>query len=110
MSEESETETSTVPAMKKIQKRTFNTVTATGTALIKEVKAKPDEEKLPTLVPGLQHATKEYVSIMLEKLELEQILTHSPEGSFLYRLDYKEFFDMNKAELEQAKVTFLVKK
>ena len=93
-----------VPEMKKLEKRDFRTVTATGTALIKEVKATPDEEKLAVLIDGLESATKEYISIMLEKAQLEQILTHSPEGSFLYKLDFKGLFESNKSGLEKAQV------
>ena len=93
-------------AMEQIKKRTFTTITTTANNLIKKVKSAGEEDKLPILLEGLEAATREYLSIMLEKLELTDIIAHSPKGRFLYALDLKTLFtsEAEKKELEQAKV------
>ena len=92
------------PQAEMISKRTFTTVTTTANALIKKVKAAHDEDKLAILVVGLEAATKEYLSIMLEKLELPEIITHSPKGSFLYKLDLSNLFTMEADDIKKATV------
>ena len=107
MSESHDEDTTELPEMVDVgKKRSFTTVTTTGKAVIKECEKAADEDKLAELVKGLELATKEYVSIMLEKCDLKQILTHSPRGAFLYRLDFAAFFDINRSQLEKAKVSF----
>ena len=94
------------PPMDNIKKRTFTTITTTANNLIKKVKSAGEEDKLPILLEGLESATREYLSIMLEKLELTDILVHSPKGRFLYALDLKTLFtsEAEKKEMEQVKV------
>ena len=92
------------PAPEAITKRTFTTVTTTGNDLIKKCKAAHDEDKLAILVPGLEAATREYISIMLEKLELPEIITHTPKASFLYKLDLSSLFTMEADEIKKATV------
>ena len=86
------------------QKRTFTTITTTANKLIKKCKNAVDEDKLATLVEGLQGATREYLSIMLEKLDLTEILTHSPQGKFLYELDLQSLFSPEEKDVEEVKV------
>ena len=88
------------------KKRTFTLITTTANNLIKKVKSVGDEEKLAILVDGLHAATREYISIMLEKLELTEIISHSPKGKFLYELDLKKLFTQEDKELEQVTVSF----
>ena len=87
------------------KKRTFTTITTTANNLIKKCKNVVEEEKLAVLVEGLESATKEYLSIMLEKLDLAEILTHSPKGKFLYELDLKTLFSAEAKEVEEATVS-----
>ena len=93
------------PPAEVLSKRTFTTVTTTANALIKKCKAAPDEDKLAILVAGLEVATKEYLSIMLEKLELPEIITHSPKGNFLYKLDLSTLFTMEADDIKKATVS-----
>ena len=95
------------PAPELLSKRTFTTVTTTANALIKKCKAAPDEDKLALLVPGLEKATKEYLSIMLEKLELPEIITHTPKASFLYKLDLSTLFTMEAEDIKKATVSVI---
>ena len=95
------------PQVDVLTKRTFTTITTTGNELIKRCRNAIDEDKLPFLVEGLENATKEYLSIMLEKLDLPEILTHSPEGKFLYNLDMKSLFERETEEVTQVKVNSL---
>ena len=87
------------------KKRTFTTITTTANNLIKKVKGVADEEKLPVLVEGLEAATKEYLSIMMEKLDLAEILTHTPKAKFLYELDLAKLFAPETKEVEEVKVS-----
>ena len=86
------------------QKRTFTTITSTANKLIKKCNGVSDEDKLPVLVEGLKGATKEYLSIMLEKLDLKDIITHSPKGKFLYELDLQKLFSPEEEQVEQVTV------
>ena len=86
------------------QKRTFATITATANKLIKRCKNAPDEEKLAIVVEGLELATKEYLSIMLEKLDLTEIISHSPQAKRLYELDLVSLFTLEKPEVEKVQV------
>ena len=87
------------------QKRTFTTITTTANKLIKKCKSVAEEDKLATLVTGLEAATREYLSIMLEKLDLAEIIVHSPEGQFLYELDLPKLFSPEEKEVEEVKVS-----
>ena len=87
------------------KKRTFTTITTTANNLIKKVKGVSDDEKLPVLVEGLEAATKEYLSIMMEKLDLAEILTHTPKAKFLYELDLAKLFAPETKEVEKVKVS-----
>ena len=87
------------------QKRTFTTITTTANKLIKKCKSAAEEDKLATLVTGLEAATKEYLSIMLEKLDLAEIITHSPEGQFLYELEISKLFSPEEKEVEEVTVS-----
>ena len=89
------------------KKRTFTTITTTANNLIKKVKSAIEEDKLAVLVNGLEAATKEYMSIMLEKLELTDIIEHSPKGQFLYELDFKTLFSSEEKEVQEATVRCL---
>ena len=99
-----------LPPMDQVgKKRTFTTITTTANNLIKKCKNAVEEEKLAVLVEGLESATKEYLSIMLEKLDLTEILTHSPKGKFLYELDLKTLFSAEAKEVEEASVRLVIK-
>lgn len=87
------------------KKRTFTTITTTANNLIKKCQKAAEEDKLATLVQGLEAATREYLSIMLEKLDLTEIITHSPKGKFLYELDLKKLFSPEEKEVEEATVS-----
>lgn len=87
------------------KKRTFTTITTTANNLIKKCKNALDEDKLAILLEGLEEATREYMSIMLEKLELPDIIEHTPRAKALYELDIAGLFSLEKPELEQAKVS-----
>jgi len=87
------------------KKRTFTTITTTANNLIKKVKGVVEDEKLPVLVEGLEAATKEYLSIMLEKLDVAEIMTHSPKAKFLYELDLAKLFAPETKEVEKVKVS-----
>ena len=86
------------------KKRTFTTITTTANNLIKKCKNALDEDKLAVLLEGLEEATREYMSIMLEKLELPEIIVHEPKAKMLYQLDIAGLFCLEKPEVEQAKV------
>ena len=88
------------------KKRTFTTITTTANNLIKKCQKAAEEDKLATLVDGLEGATREYLSIMLEKLELSEIIIHSPKGKFLYELDLKKLFSPEEKEVEEVTVSF----
>ena len=85
-------------------KRSMTTVTNTANTLCKRVTKTADEDKFAVILDGLQEATKEYVSIMLEKLELNEILSHTPAASFLYRLDWQTLFEVEASEVKKAEV------
>ena len=87
------------------KKRTFTTITTTANYLIKKVKGVSEDEKLPVLVEGLEAATKEYLSIMLEKLDVAEIMTHSPKAKFLFELDLAKLFAPETKEVEKVKVS-----
>lgn len=87
------------------KKRTFTTITTTANALIKKCKNALEEDKLAVLLEGLEGATKEYLSIMLEKLDLPEIIEHEPKARALYNLDITGLFTLEKQEVEQAKVS-----
>ena len=95
------------PPAEMLTKRTFTTVTTTGNELIKKCKAAADEDKLAIIVHGLEIATKEYISIMLEKLELSEVITHTPKASFLYKLDLSKVFTMEADDIKKATVRVL---
>ena len=42
---------------------------------------------------------------MLEKLDLAEIIVHSPEGQFLYELDLPKLFSPEEKEVEEVKVS-----
>lgn len=86
------------------KKRTFTTVTTTANDLIKKCKNALDEDKLAIILEGLEEATREYLSIMLEKLELSEIIDHTPKAQALYELDISGLFSLEKPEIEQAQV------
>lgn len=87
------------------KKRTFTTITTTANNLIKKCKNALDEDKLAILVEGLEEATREFLSIMLEKVELPEIIDHTPKAQALYELDISGLFSLEKPEIEQAKVS-----
>ena len=87
------------------KKRTFTTITTTANNLIKKCQKAAEEDKLATLVDGLEGATREYLSIMLEKLDLSDIILHSPKGKFLYELDLKKLFSPEEKEVEEVTVS-----
>ena len=94
-----------VPIMETVGvKRTMTTCTATANQLIKKCKAVPDHEKLEVILQGLEAATKEYMSIMLEKLDINDIVVHTPEAAALFDLDFKTLFDLEKGQMDLAKV------
>ena len=86
------------------KKRTFTLITTTANNLIKKCKNATNEDKLAILLEGLEEATREYLSIMLEKLELPEIIDHTPKAEALYELDIAGLFSLEKKEVEQAKV------
>ena len=86
-------------------KRTFTTITTTANKLIKKCKNAVDEDKFAVLVEGLEGATREYMSIMLEKLELSEIVSHTPKAQALFELDIAGLFNLEKSEVEQATVS-----
>ena len=59
---------------------------------------------MAVLLEGLEGATREYLSIMLEKLELPEIIEHEPKARALYDVDIAGLFTLEKKEVEQAKV------
>lgn len=87
------------------KKRTFTTITTTANNLIKKCQKASEEDKLATLVEGLEGATREYLSIMMEKLDLAEIIAHSPKGKFLYELDLKKLFSPEEEEVEEVKAS-----
>ena len=91
--------------METIKKRTFTTITTTANNLIKKCKNALDDDKLPVLVEGLEEATREYLSIMLEKLEVSEIINHAPKAKALYELDIAGLFNLEKPEIEKATVS-----
>ena len=98
-----------LPTMENVgQKRTFTTITTTANKLIKKCKNTVEDEKLSVLLEGLEVATKEYLSIMLEKLDLPEIITHSPRGQRLYELDISSLFTLEAKEVEQATVSIIL--
>ena len=90
-------------------KRTMTTCTATANQLIKKCKAVPEQEKLGVVLQGLEAATREYMSIMLEKLEINDMLEHTPEAAALFKLDFKTLFDLEKNQMDVAKVSWEAK-
>lgn len=93
------------------KKRTFTLITTSANNLIKKCKNAPDDEKLGIILEGLEEATREYLSIMLEKLELSDILVHTPKAKALYELDIAGLFALEKDEVEKVKVcSFVVQK
>ena len=94
------------PNMEQVGKRrTFTTVTTTANDLIKKCKNALDEDKLAVLLEGLEEATREYLSIMLEKLEVPEIINHTPKAKALYELDIAGLFNLEQPEIEQATVS-----
>ena len=89
------------------KKRTFTTITTTANNLIKKCQKAAEEDKLAILVQGLEAATREYLSIMLEKLDLTEIITHSPKGKFLYELDLAKLFSPEEKEVEEVTVRMI---
>ena len=87
------------------KKRTFTLITTNANNLIKKCKNALDEDKLAVVVEGLEEATREFLSIMLEKLELPEIIEHTPKAKALYDLDISGLFCLEKQEMEQAKVS-----
>ena len=90
-------------------KRTFTTITTTANKLIKKCKSALDEDKLAVILEGLEGATKEYMSIMLEKLEVSEIAEHTPKAQELFQLDIAGLFQLEKPDVEKATVSLIAK-
>ena len=95
------------PAMEILSKRSFTTVTATANQLIKRCKSTADEQKLEVILEGLEASTKEYLSIMLERLEVADLIDKVPEADALYRLDVKTLFELEKSDVDMATVSIV---
>ena len=97
-------DTVTLPEMEQIQKRDFRLVTRTGNDLIKTITTTKEAEGHPEIIKeGLEAAVREYISIIVEKSSLNELISNDERYSFLGSLDVKSIFDSKKGSNESKK-------
>ena len=80
--------------MEPLVKRDFRTVTKTGNELIKTITTTIESPDHPEIIKeGLEAAIREYVSIVVEKAELNLKISEEDKYKFLGKLDVKSIFE-----------------
>ena len=83
-----------MPNAEAIQKRDFRLVTKTGNELIKTITTTKDTVGHPEIIKdGLEAAVREYISIIVEKSDLNDLVNTKDEYKFLGSLDVKSIFE-----------------
>ena len=83
-----------LPEMETIQKRDFRTVTKTGNDLVKTITTTSDVVDHDEIIKeGLEAAIVEYVSIIVEKADLNHLISTEEKYKFLGKLDIKSIFE-----------------
>ena len=81
-------DTVTLPDMDPIQKRDFRLVTKNGNDLIKTITTTKEAEGHPDIIKeGLEATLREYISIIVEKSDLNELVTNDERYKFLGSLD-----------------------
>ena len=105
---------SNLPDMEPIgTKRDFRTVTKSGNDLVKTIlatKESPEHDQI--IKEGLEAVIKEYISIIVEKTDLNVLVTEDAKYKFLQKLDIKSIFESKPATKSPTadKLIFVVDK
>ena len=85
--------------MTKLVKRDFRLVTTSGNDLIKSITATRDSEDHPSIIKeGLESTIREYISIIVEKADLNDLVASDEKYQFLGKLDVKSMFEPKKTQ------------
>ena len=77
-----------------VHKRDFKTVTKTGNELIKTIVTTKDAQGHAEIIKdGLEAAVREYISIIVEKADLNDLVNTDGDYKFLGSLDVKSIFE-----------------
>ena len=77
-----------------VAKRDFRTVTKTGNELIRTITTTAGAKDHDQIIKeGLEAAIREYISIVVEKSDLNTLVTENESYKFLGKLDIKSIFD-----------------
>ena len=92
-------------------KRDFRTITKNGNDLVKTIiatKESPDHGQI--IKEGLESTIKEYISIIVEKTDLNELVSEGGKYQFLQKLDIRSIFEPKKSEKDAAgdKLQFVV--
>ena len=104
------------PEMETIAKRDFRTVTKTGNELIKTIMTTAGAQDHGQIIKeGLEAAIREYISIVVEKADLNPLVSDNENYRFLGQLDIKSIFEPSEASSTTStvvtdKLQFLVDK
>ena len=87
-------DTETLPPMEKLKKRDFKTVTQNGNDLIKTINTTKDAADHPQIIKeGLEAVVREYISIIVEKANLNELINTEEKYKFLGLVDVKSIFE-----------------
>lgn len=82
------------PELVKIAQRDFRQVTKAGNELIKTITSTRDASDHTGIIKeGLEAAIREYVSIIVEKADLNELVDSNDDYKFLGQLDVKSIFE-----------------
>ena len=105
---------SSLPEMEQIgAKRDFRTVTKSGNDLVKTILATRESPEHDQIIKeGLEAVIKEYISIIVEKTDLNVLVTEDEKYKFLQKLDIRSIFDSKPASRSPTadKLNFVVDK
>ena len=91
----------TLPEMETLVKRDFRTVTKTGNDLIKTITTTTDSPDHAGIIKeGLEAAVREYISIIVEKSDLNPLVTDDDRYKFLGKLDVKSIFEEKVTKMD----------
>ena len=96
-------------------KRDFRTVTKTGNDLVKTITANATADDHDQIIKeGLESAIIEYIAVIVEKSDLNNLITENEKYNFLAKLDIKSIFETRtpKKNIDalEEKTQFLVDK
>ena len=88
---------SDMPEATKIVPKDFRLVTKSGNELIKVINTTRDAEDHPNIIKeGLETVIREYISIIVEKTNLSDLIDSDEKYKFLTNVDVKSIFEPKK--------------